>query len=195
MTLTLWLTTLAVLATPEPVVPAQWSAVSSAQILIVAGDLLLIRGQPIRLAGVAAPDPAQRCDAGRRFVACGAAAAHALRELIGAQSVSCRILGPVATPWVVAQPVWVGVCQAGSVDLAGAMVEAGEAVPAPQSPHAAAGLDACVGRRGIWASSLENPWTFAARRDGADIAPVFIGARSGTPCVRALSAPRSLIPR
>jgi endonuclease YncB( thermonuclease family) len=187
-------------ATTPPAAPTpDWSAETPAQTFVVAGDLLLVRGQPIRLAGIAAPLPAQRCDTGRSFTACGATATRIVREIAASGAIKCRILGLEVTPWTAAKPTWIGGCQVRGLDLAEELVRAGYALPAPGSPLFAEGLDACTDRRGIWGWSVESPWTFAARREGQDIKPVFIGARSGTPCLRALAAPdmrwRSLIPR
>jgi endonuclease YncB( thermonuclease family) len=173
-----------------PPLPAEWSGDAPGQVIVVAGDLMLIRGQSVRLADVAAPTPAQRCDTGRGFVACGATATQALRDLIGASPVLCRILGPEPMRWVRARAVWLGLCRAGGADLGLSLVEAGYAVAAPASGYASDAVSACVGRRGVWAWSLESPWTFTARREGADVRPLFIGAGSGTPCLRALEAPR-----
>jgi endonuclease YncB( thermonuclease family) len=159
-------------------------------VVVVAGDLMLIRGQRVRLADVAAPTPAQRCDTRRGFVACGVAAAQTLRDLIGAGPVACKILGTEPTPWAQEKPVWLGSCQARGADLGQGLVAAGYGVARPGSAYVGESLSACMARRGVWAWSVESPWTFAARRDGADIRPVFIGAGSGTACLRALEALR-----
>jgi endonuclease YncB( thermonuclease family) len=159
-------------------------------VIVLQGDLLLVRGQAVRLSDVAAPTPAQRCDTGHGFAACGAAAIQSLRELIGAASVQCRVTGLEPTPWARPKPVWVGVCHAGGADLGEALIVEGYAVAAPGSAYANDAVTACLARRGIWAWSLESPWTFTARRDGQDVRPLFIGARSGTPCLRAIEAPR-----
>lgn len=171
-------------------VPAVWSAEAPGEVQVLDGSLLSIKGQLVRLADVAAPAPAQRCDAGRRFVACGQAAAQTMRSLIATGPVRCRIRGLEPLLWAARQPVWLGVCEAHGVDLARALVQAGFGVPAAGSPYAGEGLGACAGRQGVWAWSLESPWTFGRRREGDDIAPRFIGARSGTPCLRALEGAR-----
>jgi endonuclease YncB( thermonuclease family) len=191
-------TGLAAAPTPSPVVSgaalpalsADWTGEAPGQVIVVTGDLLLIRGQPVRLADIAAPLPAQRCNAGRGFVACGTAAAEFLRALVGAGPVSCRILGTEPTPWVQAKAVWLGSCQARGEDLGQGLIRSGYALARPGSGYVGESLSACMARRGVWAWSVESPWTFAARRDGADMRPIFIGAGSGTPCLRALEAPR-----
>ncbi len=178
---------------PPPAPPAEWAGEAPGQVIVLQGDLLLIRGHAVRLLDVAAPTPAQRCDTGHGFAACGATATQALRELIGTGAVQCRIAGLEATPWARPKPVWVGVCQARGADLGGAVVVAGYAVAAPGSAYANDTVTACLARRGIWAWSLESPWTFAARRDGQGVRPVFIGARSKTPCLRAIEAAKAAL--
>ena len=170
--------------------PTAWSADAPDQVQVLDGALLSIRGQRIRLAQVAAPAPAQRCDAGRAFVTCGQAAVEVMRSLVATGSVRCRILGLKPLPWAAQAPVWLGVCESQGIDLGRALVQAGFGVPAAGSAYADDGLSACVGRQGLWAWSLESPWTFARRREGDSIQPIFIGVRSGTPCLQAIAAPR-----
>jgi endonuclease YncB( thermonuclease family) len=190
------LTTLLALAASLPALsdpaapprPASWSADASGQIRVVEGGLLMLRGQPVRLDGIAVPSPAQRCQTMHGFSACGLTAAQVLRDVVGPGPVDCRIVGPDLTPWVRAKPQWRGICQVHGVDVAQALVQAGFAVPEPGSPYVQAGLEACASQHGIWAWSVESPWTFAARREGDDLRPLFIGALSGTPCLRAVEA-------
>lgn len=185
-TVALLVTGLCIGVTPPP---TQWSVEAAGQVQVLDGALLSIRGQRVRPADVAAP--AQRCDAGRAFVACGVAAAQVMRGLVGAGPVRCRIERVEVLPWARSEPVWVGVCEVRGVDLGAGLVQAGFGGPAARSAYASDGLSACVARLGLWAWSVESPWTFAMRREGEDIRPVFIRARSRTPRLRALGPPRS----
>lgn len=169
------------------VAPAPGAGDTDSQAIVLEGALLSIKGQRVRLAGVAAPSPAQRCDAGRVFVPCGQVAIETMRGLVGSGPVRCRTLGLEAVAWATRQPTSLAVCEAQGVDLGAALVQSGFGVPAAGSSYTRDGLSACVARQGLWAWSLESPWTFARRREGETVQPIFIGARSGTPCLKALT--------
>jgi endonuclease YncB( thermonuclease family) len=56
---------------------------------IVDGDTIEIKGQKIRLWGIDAPEPAQRCTEGGAPYPCGLDASRALAKQIGRRPVSC----------------------------------------------------------------------------------------------------------
>jgi endonuclease YncB( thermonuclease family) len=170
-------------AAPPPALVTE----TEGQAIVLDGALLSIKGQRVQLADVAAPSPAQRCDTGRGFVPCGQAAVEMMRSLVAAGPVRCRVFGLQQVAWAARQPVWRGVCEIRDIDLGGALVQSGFGIPAAGSGYAHDGLSACVARQGLWAWSVESPWTFRRRREGEAVRPIFIGARSGTPCLRVLA--------
>ena len=156
------------------------------EVRVLQGDLLWIAGQRVRLAGIASIDRAQRCQVGGGFVSCGAKAAEVLSQAIGGHNVRCTVVGEEASPYVRDPPVLKGRCQAHGTDLAASVLAAGYAVALPASGYRQMAMEACAARRGGWAGYVESPLTFRPRRNGAPVAPVFIGARARTPCLAAL---------
>lgn len=176
---------------PAPAAPpAEVASKEPFEVRVLQGDLLWISGQRIRLAGIAAPDRAQRCDVGRGFVSCGAQGGDVLRQAVGAGNVRCQIIGLELSPFVRDPAIWIGRCSGPEGDLARVVVSAGYAVPSPAGEYYHDGVQACAQRRGIWASSVESPLTYRRRRAGEPVRPIFVGARSGTSCLRAMEAPR-----
>lgn len=175
---------------PPAAPPAELASKEPFEVTVLQGDLLWIAGQRIRLAGIAAPDRAQRCDVGRGFVSCGVAGGEVLRQAIAAGNVSCRIVGEEASPFVRDPVIWIGRCTGPAGDPARMVVSAGYAVPSPDGEYYHDGLQACAQRRGIWAASVESPFTYRRRRAGEPVRPLFVGARSGTSCPRAMEAAR-----
>ena len=175
-------------ATPVPPspFPPELASRDPVEVRVLQGDLLWIAGQRVRLAGIASIDRAQRCQVGGGFVTCGAQAAETLSQAVARRNVSCTILGEVASPYVREPVVLEGRCQADGADLAAIVLSAGYAVSLPASGYRQVAMEACAARRGAWAGYVERPLTFRPRRNGAPIAPVFIGARARTPCLAAL---------
>lgn len=185
----------AVVAGPQPppapaAPPAEVASKEPFEVRVLQGDLLWISGQRIRLSGIAAPDRAQRCDVGRGFVSCGAQGGDVLRQAIAAGNVRCQIVGEEASAFVRDPAIWIGRCTGAGGDLARVVVAAGYAVPTPDSEYYHDGVQACAQRRGIWAASVESPITYRRRRAGDPVRPIFVGARSGTGCLRAMEAAR-----
>lgn len=173
---------------PAPPVapPVEVASKEPFEVRVLQGDLLWISGQRIRFAGIVAPDRAQRCDVGRRFVSCGVQGGEVLRQAIAAGNVRCRIVGEEASAFVRDPVIWIGRCTGSGGDLARVVISAGYAVPASDSEYYHDGVQACAQRRGMWAASLESPLTYRRRRAGDPVRPMFVGARSGTSCLRAM---------
>jgi endonuclease YncB( thermonuclease family) len=132
---------------------------------VVDGDSLTVAGVSVRLLGIDAPEGEQGCTRNGRDWACGRDAAAQLATLIGSRTVRCE---PHDTDQYGRT---VAVCFAGSLDLAGAMAEAGWAIALPEFSDAyVADQDRAVEqRRGIWSSQFQTPaqWR-AARRNTAE---------------------------
>lgn len=176
---------------PAPAAPpAEVASKEPFEVRVLQGDLLWISGQRIRLAGIAAPDRAQRCDVGRGFVSCGVQGGDVLRQAIAAGNVRCQIVGEEASAFVRDPAIWTGRCTGAGGDLARVVVAAGYAVPSRDGEYYHDGVQACAQRRGIWAASVESPITYRRRRAGDPVRPIFVGARSGTSCLRAMETAR-----
>lgn len=176
---------------PAPAAPpAEAASKEPFEVRVLQGDLLWISGQRIRLAGIAAPDRAQRCDVGRGFVSCGVQGGDVLRQAIAAGNVRCQIVGEEASAFVRDPVIWIGRCVGSGGDLARAVISAGYAVPTAASAYYPDAVQACAQRLGMWAASLESPLTYRRRRAGNPVTPVFVGARSGTSCLRAMQIAR-----
>src|SRR5690349_499698 len=93
---------------------------------VVDSSTIEIAGRRIRLYGIDAPDPQQRCDGldGRNW-ACGLRAAAYLHELVGGRRIACIAHGRGRDGDTVAA------CFDGAADLARAMVRAGYAIALP----------------------------------------------------------------
>jgi endonuclease YncB( thermonuclease family) len=175
----------AVVAAPS----TQIASTSTSDVVVIDGSTIAFHGRRIRLADVAAPTTAQQCDLGRGFSACGAEVKGALAQLVAGKTVVCKLVGVQRSAWAAVADDLLGRCWIGRLDIAAELVDAGLVIPGPGSPYAYEGLAACMARRGLWAGSLESPWTFRARHGGQMVAPVMIGALAKRPCVRAIEAP------
>ncbi len=130
---------------------------------VTGGDTLKVEGERIRLFGIDAPESAQTCTAadGKSWP-CGAEAAATLRRLVAAADgrVACVIEVRDADGWAVAT------CEAGGLDLGGAMVEAGLALASHRYPdrYAEEEAEARRHRIGLWAGPFEAPWDWRRAR-------------------------------
>lgn len=106
----------------------------------VDGGTLVVDGVTLRLAGIVAPGPRQKCLDGNLPWLCGAAARQHLRQLIGGREVQCRSTAP-----------GIAGCRVADQDLAAAMVRDGWAV-ADRDGEAYRDLEAEArkARRGLW---------------------------------------------
>lgn len=171
---------------PPPPPPPEVIARDALEVRVLQGDLLWISGQRVRLAGIVSVDRAQRCAVKGGFLSCGLKAVEALTAAIGGQAVRCGIQGEEWSPYVRDPTILLGRCVVGGEDLALRMVAEGYALPNGAGFQQVA-MDACATRKGVWSSYVESPLTFRQRRKGEPVRPVFIGAASGTSCLRALA--------
>lgn len=130
---------------------------------VTGGDTLKVEGERIRLFGIDAPEGGQTCTgADGRSWPCGAEAAATLRRLVAEAGgrVSCVIEVRDAEGWAVAT------CEAGGVDLGGAMVQAGLALADRHysTHYAEEEAEARRHRAGLWAGSFEAPWDWRRAR-------------------------------
>jgi len=119
------------------------------------GDTLEINGVRLRLHGIDAPELAQRCHRDGRPWLCGPLAASALRDRIGSQVVTCRVLDRDRYGRSIA------VCRtAGGEDLAAWLVARGWALAWRHyaTDYVAEEEAAKAAGRGIWNSLFVPPW-------------------------------------
>jgi len=159
---------LAAAATALPVTAAaRADTVGDAQV-IDSGTIEIARRR-IRLYGIDAPDPQQRCDGldGRSW-ACGLRAAAYLHELVGGRRIACIAHGRDRDGDTVAT------CFDGAADLARAMVRAGYAIALPYvtEDYVADESAARTQAVGMWSGRFETPagWrrTHGASAQGAE---------------------------
>lgn len=133
---------------------------------VVDGDTLIVREQRIRLAGIDAPELAQRCGQ-RRQLACGKAAAAWLKALVENKRLSCVATDRDRYGRVVA------VCRLNGRDVGAALVEAGWATAYRKYSldYISAESRARAARRGVWAVGLQRPEAYRQSQRGPDPAP------------------------
>lgn len=125
------------------------------------GDTVGIGPVVIRLNGIDAPEAGQPCQGkGGRQWDCGKSAADALRGFIGREAVVCAVLDRDAYGRLI------GDCQAGGIDLSGALIDAGQAwAYREHSDKYAEQEDASrLKRLGIWSGENRPPWEYRADR-------------------------------
>ena len=125
---------------------------------VISGDVIEIQGQRLRLVGIYAPEPAQRCLFRERLYDCGEIARAALLDLTAGVQVSCKTLGPGAGGTTLAR------CYAGGYDLSEGMVYTGWALADPHKPdrYAASQEKAQQAGHGLWRGRFVNPWDWIA---------------------------------
>ena len=122
---------------------------------VIDGDSLAVAGIEIRIEGIDAPELHQTCMRAGKPWSCGSDAAQALRNATAGKEVVCRLRDRDRYGRTVAT------CQAAGLDLGAAMVKGGFAVS--HGSYRADERDARDARRGIWASSFEDPAAWRAR--------------------------------
>ena len=122
------------------------------------GDSLDLSGISVRLFGVDAPELAQSCERGGASWACGKQAASKLAGLVAGTSVVCEQKDIDDYGRIVAT------CRAGSLDLGGAMVDAGLAVALPHfsDRYVASEARARAAGLGVWAGTFQKPADYRA---------------------------------
>ncbi len=126
----------------------------------VTGDVLRIGTTEIRLNGIEAPEPLQRCSVpGNRRWRCGIAARSALERSLGRRTVSCWVSGTDETGRAV------GTCLVEDQDLAQALVRAGLAFAETGlfSTYGSIEEEARAEKVGLWRGKAERPSEYRAR--------------------------------
>jgi endonuclease YncB( thermonuclease family) len=121
---------------------------------VISGDLIELEGQRLRLAGIDAPEPGQRCLLRERLYDCGALARAALLDLTAGVEVICRPLEPGPAATLTAR------CSAQGYDLSEGMVYTGWALipPAVGTTYAAQQAQAKAAGHGLWRGRFVTPW-------------------------------------
>jgi endonuclease YncB( thermonuclease family) len=154
---------------------------------VIAADTVKVGDSRVRLTGLEAPDPDQRClrsgsrSAGRAW-SCGQDAREATQRLVQGQTVTCEV-GRSDSAGLVN-----GTCRAGGADIAEALIRAGYAFAETGllSSYRGAEESARASKAGIWASSeperpaawRERVWS-AAKRQAPDGCPIKGRVRGG----------------
>lgn len=144
---------------------------------VVTGDVLRIDDTEIRLAGIEAPELAQRCAIpGNRNWRCGAAARTALSRLVRGEPVHCSVSGTDES----GRPL--GICVAGENDLAMMLVSDGHAFAETGlfARYSSEEERARAGKVGIWRGNPERPAEYRARRE-EEMARAWEAAKSRAP--------------
>jgi endonuclease YncB( thermonuclease family) len=128
--------------------------------IAMSGDLLTVSGTSTRLLGIAAPAAGQTCKTrlGLSYD-CYRRATEVLQVLISGGAVHCT----VTTTDISGQRV--GLCRAGDIDLAAAMVARGWAFAYRRLTPAYVGAESFAESHqlGMWAGRVETPWQWRSR--------------------------------
>ncbi|BAI72168.1 hypothetical protein AZL_015300 [Azospirillum sp. B510] len=129
--------------------------------MAVEGDLLTVNGTAVRLMGIDAPDPGQKCK--NRYgheLDCFKIATAVLANMVKGEEVTCTITEQDRTGEKK------GECRVRGVDLGAAMVARGWAFQyASLSPAYQKGEAYAQSKRlGLWAGQVEKPWQWRSRQ-------------------------------
>lgn len=122
---------------------------------ITDGDVVKISGKRIRLEGIDAPEPNQRCkDASGKSYGCGLVSTAALRTKIGRNSITCE--GTMRDRY----GRFLGICYLGELDLNGWLVRNGYALAYRRysKRYVRQELQAREDGLGLWAGEFIPPW-------------------------------------
>ncbi|MDH3595202.1 MAG: thermonuclease family protein [Rhodospirillales bacterium] len=125
---------------------------------VIAGDIVELQGQRLRLDGIDAPEPGQHCIVEDRLYDCGEVARTALLDLTAGVEVVCRPLGPGPGGSRTAR------CFAAGYDLSEGMVYTGWALADPATPKVYGPVQerARQSRHGLWRGRFVAPWDWSA---------------------------------
>ncbi|WP_372396616.1 thermonuclease family protein [Azospirillum sp. HJ39] len=129
--------------------------------MAVEGDLLTVNGTAVRLMGIDAPDPGQKCK--NRYgheLDCFKVATAVLANMVKGEEVTCIVTEQDRTG------ERKGECRVRGVDLGAAMVARGWAFQyASLSPAYQKGEAYAQSKRmGLWAGQVEKPWQWRSRQ-------------------------------
>ncbi len=129
---------------------------------VIDGDTLDLHGQRIRLHGIDAPESKQTCTREGETWRCGQAAALALAERIGRQSVACEQRDIDRYKRIVA------ICRLGAEDLNAWMVRSGWAMAYRQysKDYIDDEMMARDAKAGIWTGEFQAPWDWRRKPKG-----------------------------
>lgn len=122
---------------------------------VLNGDTLSVRGRNVVLFGIDAPELSQTCTNQRgQSYNCGRDAALWLRDWLGDHEIECRIMKEDSRGNLL------GVCMAGSYDIAAALVNAGLAFANTQMSEIYVPYQeqARANARGLWNGTFYMPW-------------------------------------
>jgi endonuclease YncB( thermonuclease family) len=125
---------------------------------VLDGDTLVLEGHRLRLAGVDAPEPGQRCWLKDRLYDCGNVARTALLDLTAGATVVCRPRGPGPDETTLA------LCTAGGYDLSEGMAYTGWALalPGTEGRYRHEEERAQTAGHGLWRGDFVAPWDWRA---------------------------------
>jgi endonuclease YncB( thermonuclease family) len=138
------------------IAPAQASSLRIGMASAVDGDTLVLGGQRIRLHGIDAFEPEQRCERDGRRYSCGGRATQALAEKLGSGPLLCEPRGTDRYDRTLAT------CRIGRTDIGAWMVRQGWAVAYTRYARDYADDEAIAqrSRKGAWAGQFETPEQF-----------------------------------
>ncbi len=155
---------------PRALLPALWlmaglvsmdgSAALGGEAEVLSAETLRVGGQTYRLAGIDAPEPAQRCRLAGKLFSCGAVAKAALMDLVaGSRAVSCAPLPGTEHPTI---PL--ARCRDAGYDLSEGMTYTGWALADRESGQRYRRFEdgAAKARRGLWRGKFVFPWDWRA---------------------------------
>lgn len=121
---------------------------------VVEGDIIALQGYRIRLFGIDAPEPGQRCLFREKLYDCGEISRSALQDLTAGTEVGCSTLGEGPGDTVLA------ICRAGGYDLSEGMVYTGWALPVERGEerYSRQREQAKSKGHGLWRGSFVAPW-------------------------------------
>jgi endonuclease YncB( thermonuclease family) len=125
---------------------------------VISGDMIELQGRRLRLDGIDAPEPTQRCLFRDRLFDCGEIARAALLDLTAGTEVVCRPLGGGPAETTAAR------CFAEGYDLSEGMVYTGWALADPAAPGRYGALQEQAERagHGLWRGRFVAPWKWLA---------------------------------
>lgn len=132
----------------------------AADLPVIDGDGLRLKGEHVRLWGIDAPELGQECTRDSASYRCGDVAKEALRALIGARPVECEKIETDRFGRTVAR------CTVDGLDLGSLMVNAGWALDFKRysdGRYAAEQQAAQEARRGLWGGEFVPPWVWRDR--------------------------------
>ncbi len=127
---------------------------------VIEGDIIALQGHRLRLDGIDAPEPGQRCLFREKLYDCGEISRSALVDLTAGTEVACTTLGDGPGGTVLAR------CRAEGYDLSEGMVYTGWALPVDQGEerYSRQKEQAKSKGHGLWRGSFVAPWEWTQGR-------------------------------